>query len=59
MSFKAVRLSVVSGLFTAKTQPHQVDRPANSYEQTDQGENPLIQPLVQPVADAAPENQPR
>lgn len=43
----------------AKAQPDQIDGPANSHEQADQGENPLIQPLVQPIADAAPEDQAR
>ena len=52
-----MRLCVGCGLFTAKTEPDQVDRPADSHEQTDQGENPLIQPLVQSIADATPENQ--
>ena len=59
MSFKAVTLSVVSGLFATKTQPDQVDGPAYSHEQADEGKNPLIQPLVQTIANAAPEDQAR
>jgi len=59
MSFTAVRLGVVRGLFAAKAQPDQVDRPADSHEQADQGKNPLVQPLVQPIANAAPEDQAR
>jgi len=54
-----VRLRVGCGLFTAKTEPNQVDRPADSHEQANQGENALVQPLVQPVADTAPEDQAR
>ena len=54
-----MRLCVGCGLFTAKTEPNQVDRPADSHEQADQGENPLVQPLVQPIADATPEDQTR
>ncbi len=42
-----------------KAQPDQVDGPADSHEQADQGEDPLIQPLVQPIADTAPEDQTR
>ena len=42
-----------------KAQPDQVDGPANSHEQADQGENSLVQPLVQPIADSAPEDQTR
>ena len=57
MSFMAVRLGVVRALFAAKAQPDQVDRPADSHEQADKGKNPLVQPLVQPVANAAPEDQ--
>ena len=57
MSFTAVRLGVVRALFAAKAQPDQVDRPADSHKQADQGKNPLVQPLVQPVANAAPEDQ--
>ena len=57
MSFMAVRLGVVRALFAAKAQPDQVDRPADSHEEADQGKNPLVQPLVQPVANAAPEDQ--
>ena len=57
MSFMAVRLGVASGLFAAKAQPDQVDSPADSHEQADKGKNPLVQPLVQPVANAAPEDQ--
>lgn len=45
------------GLFAAEAQPDEVDSPADSHEQADQGEDPLIQPLIQPVADATPENQ--
>ena len=52
-----MRLSLPNGLFTAKTQPHQVDRPANSHEQADQGEDSIIEPLIQGVSDATPENQ--
>ena len=52
-----MRLSVGESLFAAETEPDQVDSPANSHEQADQGENPFIQPLVQPIADATPENQ--
>jgi len=59
MGLETVRLSVVSGLFTAETEPDQVDGPADSHEQADQGENPLVQPLVQPIADAAPKDQSR
>lgn len=44
---------------SAESQPDQVDGPADSHEQADQGENPLVQPLVQPIADAAPEDQSR
>ncbi len=40
-----------------KAQPDQVDGPADSHEQADKGKNPLVQPLVQPVANAAPEDQ--
>ena len=59
MKLKTVRLSVGSWLFAAETEPDQVDSPADSYEQADQGENPFIQPLVQPIANAAPENKAR
>ena len=59
MSFTAVRLSVVRALFAAKAQPDQVDRPADSHEQANEGKDPLVQPLVQPITDAAPENQAR
>ena len=52
-----MRLSVEPGLFAAEAQPDEVDSPADSHEQADQGEDPLIQPLIQPVADATPENQ--
>ena len=45
------------GSLAAKAQPDQVDRPADSHEQADKGKNPLVQPLVQPVANAAPEDQ--
>ena len=48
-----------SGSLSAESQPDQVDGPADSHEQADQGENPLIQPLVQPIADAAPKDQAR
>ncbi len=48
---------MVLGLFAAETEPHEVDRPADSHEQADQSEDPLIQPLIQPVADASPEKQ--
>ena len=41
------------GLFAAEAQPDEVDSPADSHEQADQGEDPLIQP----VADASPEKQ--
>jgi len=43
----------------AKAKPDQVDRTADSHEQADKGENALVQPLVQPVANAAPEDQAR
>jgi len=43
----------------AKAQPDQVDGPADSHEQANQGEDPLVQPGVQAVADATPENQTR
>ena len=56
MAEKNVRLRVGCGLFTAKTEPDQVDRSADSHKQADQGENPLVQPLVQPIADTAPED---
>ena len=59
MGLETVRLSVLSGLFTAETEPDQVDGPTDSHEHADQGKHPLVQPLVQPVADAAPENQTR
>jgi len=45
------------GLFAAETEPDQVDRTADSNEQADQGKDPLIEPLIQPVADASPEKQ--
>ena len=45
------------GLFAAEAEPDQVDRPANSHEQADQGKDSLIQPLIQAVADAAPKKQ--
>ena len=59
MSLETVRLSVGGWLFAAETEPDQVDRPTDSHKHADQGEDPLVQPLVQPVADAAPENQTR
>ncbi len=59
MGLETVRLSVLSGLFTAETEPDQVDGPADSDEHADQGENSLVQPLVQPIANAAPEDQTR
>ena len=46
MCLKNVRLSVGGSLFTAETQPDQVDRPTDSHEHADQGEDPLVQPLV-------------
>ena len=46
-------------LFTAETEPDQVDRPADSHEQADQGKDPLIQPLIQAVPDATPKKEPR
>ena len=52
-----MRLSVGESLFAAETEPDQVDSPADSHEQADQGENPFIQPLVQPISDTTPENQ--
>ena len=52
-----MRLSLKPGLFAAKTQPDEVDRPADSHKQADQGENPLVQPLVQPIPNAAPKEQ--
>ena len=42
MGLETVRLSVLSGLFTAETEPDQVDGPADSDEHADQGENPLV-----------------
>jgi hypothetical protein len=42
MGIETVRLSVGIGLFAAETEPDQVDRAADSYEQADQGENPLV-----------------
>lgn len=59
MAERNVRLCVGGGLFAAETEPDQVDGPADSHEHADQGENPLVQPLVQPIADASPENQAR
>jgi len=59
MGLETVRLSVVSGLFTAETEPDQVDGPTDSDEHANQGEDSLVQPLVQPIADAAPEDQTR
>jgi len=59
MGLEAVRLSVVRGLFAAETEPNQVDSPADSHEHADQGEDFLVQPLVQPVPDATPEDQAR
>ena len=57
MGLKTVRFSVGGGLFAAETEPDQVDRTADSHQQADQGENSLVQPLVQPIADSAPEDQ--
>lgn len=59
MGLETVRLSVLSGLFTAETEPDQVDGPTDSHEHADQGEYSLVQPLVQPVPDSAPEDQAR
>lgn len=59
MGLEIVRLSGGFGLFAAEAQPDQVDRPADSNEQADQGENSLVEPFVQPVADATPEKQAR
>ena len=59
MSLETVRLSVGGGLFAAETEPDQVDRPTDSHEHADQGEYPLVQPLVQPIPDSAPEDQAR
>ena len=59
MSLETVRLSVGGWLFAAKAEPDQVDGPTDSHEHADQGKHPLVQPLVQPVADAAPEEQTR
>ena len=42
MGLETVRLSVGGGLFAAETEPDQVDRPADSHEQADQGKDPLI-----------------
>ena len=57
MGLETVRLSVGGGLFPTETEPDQVDRTADSHQQADQGENSLVQPLVQPIANAAPEDQ--
>ena len=43
------------GLFAAESEPNQVDRPADSHEQADQGKDPLVQPLIESVSDATPE----
>ena len=59
MSLETVRLRVGGWLFAAETEPDQVDRPTDSHEHADQGEYPLVQPLVQPVPDSAPEDQAR
>ncbi len=59
MAERNVRLCVDCGLFAAKAEPDQVDGPTDSHEHADQGKHPLVQPLVQPVADAAPEDQAR
>lgn len=58
MGRKGVRFSPSESSFTAEAQPHQVDGTANSYEQADQGEDSLVEPLVQSVPNAPPENQP-
>jgi hypothetical protein len=42
MSLETVRLSVTGALFAAESEPDQVDGPADSHEQADQGENPLV-----------------
>lgn len=57
MAARGVRLGVDAGLFAAEAQPNQVDGPADSHQHADQGENSLVQPLVQAVANAAPEDQ--
>ena len=59
MGLETVRLSVGGGLFAAETEPNQVDRTTDSHKHAKQGENPLVQPLVQPVADSTPEDQAR
>ena len=59
MDLKTVRLSVAYGLFATKAEPDKIDRPADSDEHADQGENSLVQPLIQPVADTTPEKQTR
>ncbi len=47
------------GLFAAKSEPDQVDRSADSYEQAGQSEVPGVEPLIQGDSDASPEDQPR
>ena len=59
MGAKTVRLSVARGLFAAKPEPDQIDGPADSHEQANEGKDPPVKPLVQPITDAAPENQAR
>ena len=59
MAERIVRLCVDCGLFAAKAEPDQVDGPTDSHEHADQGEYSLVQPLVQPVPDSAPEDQAR
>ena len=59
MGLETVRLSVGGGLFAAETEPDQVDRTADSHKHAKQGEYPLVQPLIQPIADSAPEDQAR
>ena len=59
MAERNVRLWEGQGLFAAKPEPDQVDGPTDSHEHADQGKHPLVQPLVQPVANAAPEDQAR
>jgi len=59
MAERNVRLRKGQGLFAAEAEPDQVDGPTDSHEHADQGKHPLVQPFVQPVADAAPEDQAR
>ena len=42
-----------------KAQPDQIDGPADSYQQADQSQIALTQPLVQTVANPSPEEQAR